>query len=229
MTLRVIDYMTKAPFSIAPDETLAAAKNRMEQSGIRHLPVIDGSHLVGVISSRDLFLLHALNERSLQLLKVRDVMTEQPYAVTPQTPISQVATEMANLRIGSAVVRDGTRLVGVFTSVDALRALADSSQDGREHQTTVASAKLRELIAELRRLHAEVQPGEWWTAPNHDHSPRPRCLGIFNGSREVLRHGAMRYSDAALTVAMHNALPQLLDVLEDLEREGAPAQARRDR
>jgi acetoin utilization protein AcuB len=83
MTLRVIDYMTKAPFSIASDETLATAKNRMEQFGIRHLPVIDGSHLVGVISSRDLFLLHALNERSLRLLKARDVMTEQPYAVSP--------------------------------------------------------------------------------------------------------------------------------------------------
>ena len=83
----------------------------------------------------------------------------------------------------------------------------------------MANAKLKELTAELRRLHADVQPGEWATGPNHDHSPHPRCLGIFNGSREVLRHGGMRYSDAALVVAMRNALPQLLDALEELERE----------
>ena len=85
---------------------------------------------------------------------------------------------------------------------------------------TMADAKLlKELIAELRRLHADVEPGEWTTAPEYNHSPRPRCLGIFNGHREVLRHGAMRYSDAALTVAMHNALPQLLAALEELDRE----------
>lgn len=83
----------------------------------------------------------------------------------------------------------------------------------------MADAKLKELIAELRRLHADVEPGEWATAPNRNHSPHPRCLGIFNGRREVLRHGAMRYSDAALTVAMRNALPQMLDALEELELE----------
>jgi CBS domain-containing protein len=99
MILRMLNYMTKGPHSMAPDETLATAKSRMEQFGIRYLPVIDGSRLVGVISSRDLFLLDALKERSVHLVKVGDVMTEQPYAVTPQTPISQVATEMANLRI----------------------------------------------------------------------------------------------------------------------------------
>jgi hypothetical protein len=78
---------------------------------------------------------------------------------------------------------------------------------------------LKELITELRSLLADVQPGEWTTAPNHGHSARPRSLGISNGSREVLRHGAMRYSDAALTVATHNALPRLLDALEQVERE----------
>lgn len=81
------------------------------------------------------------------------------------------------------------------------------------------AAPLKELITELRSLFADVQPGQWATAPNHDHSARPRSLGIWNGSREVLRHGAMRYSDAALTVAMHNGLPRLLDALEQLEDE----------
>jgi hypothetical protein len=55
---------------------------------------------------------------------------------------------MANLRIGSAVVRDEAWVVGVFTGVDALRALADASRDGRQQETTVASAKLKELIAD---------------------------------------------------------------------------------
>jgi len=72
MELLVQSYMTRNPVSIAPDDTLSTAKARMEECGIRHLPVLEGTQVVGVISSRDLFLLDALKERLLYLIKVRD-------------------------------------------------------------------------------------------------------------------------------------------------------------
>ncbi len=125
MTLTIQSYMTKVPWSIEADETISTAKARMKELGIRHLPVLEGKRLVGVISSRDLFLLESLNERMLHLLKVADLMTEEPYAVPPQALIADVATHMAERRIGSAMVVEDDRVVGVFTTVDALRALAD--------------------------------------------------------------------------------------------------------
>jgi len=128
MELQVQKYMTRNPVSIAPDDTLSTARVRMEECGIRHLPVIDGTRLVGVISSRDLFLLDALKERLLYLIKVRDLMMKEPYTIAPQTPLSEVAAHMAERKIGSAVVVEGTRVIGVFTAIDALRALADVSK-----------------------------------------------------------------------------------------------------
>ncbi len=130
MVLQVKNYMTTTLHSISPDDTISTAKARMSQLGVRHLPVIAADRLVGVISSRDLFLLDALKDRMVQLIKVSDLMSEKPYAVSPQTPISEVAMGMAELRIGSAVVLEGTRVVGLFTTTDALRALSDLTRGG---------------------------------------------------------------------------------------------------
>jgi acetoin utilization protein AcuB len=48
------------------------------------------------------------------------------YAVPPKTPLREVVSEMAERRIGSAVVIEGTQVVGVFTTVDALETLASA-------------------------------------------------------------------------------------------------------
>ncbi|HZD74443.1 MAG TPA: CBS domain-containing protein [Actinomycetota bacterium] len=51
---RVADYMTELPVTVAPDEDLAVAAQRMAELGVRHLPVVDGHRLVGMLSIRDL-------------------------------------------------------------------------------------------------------------------------------------------------------------------------------
>jgi CBS domain-containing protein len=51
---RVSDYMTEGPVTVAPDDDLALATRRMAELGVRHLPVVDGHRLVGVLSIRDL-------------------------------------------------------------------------------------------------------------------------------------------------------------------------------
>jgi CBS domain-containing protein len=52
-TTRVVDYMTDRPVTVAPDDDLAVAAHRMAELGVRHLPVVDGHHLVGMLSIRD--------------------------------------------------------------------------------------------------------------------------------------------------------------------------------
>ena len=52
-TTPVADYMTAAPEVLRPDSELADAAHTMLQLGVRHLPVVQGGRLVGVLSMRD--------------------------------------------------------------------------------------------------------------------------------------------------------------------------------
>jgi CBS domain-containing protein len=51
---RVADYMTELPVTISPDDDVKVAAHRMAELGVRHLPVVDGQYLVGMLSMRDL-------------------------------------------------------------------------------------------------------------------------------------------------------------------------------
>jgi CBS domain-containing protein len=55
-TTRVADYMTEQPVTVAPNDDLEVAAQRMAEIGVRHLPVVEGNRLVGVLSMRDLLL-----------------------------------------------------------------------------------------------------------------------------------------------------------------------------
>jgi len=76
--------------------------------------------------------------------KVRDVMTERPRAVTPQTPLNEVAEVMENEDVGAVPVVDGDRLVGIVTDRDiVVRAIA-KGKDPRG--MPVAAVSSRELV-----------------------------------------------------------------------------------
>lgn len=124
-TPRLIEqFMTPAPHTIGQDQTLATAHELMRKHQIRHLPVLDGGQLVGVVSDRDLELVETLRDVNPQEVKVSEAMSPATYTVAPREPLSAVAAKMAAHKYGSAVVMDGPHVVGVFTTVDALRALS---------------------------------------------------------------------------------------------------------
>lgn len=124
-------FMSPAPVTIAPERTLAEAHRLMRERGIRHLPVVDGGRLVGLLSQRDLYLLETLSSVDPASETVGEAMSADPYAIAPGTPLAAVAETMAERRIGSAVVVDRGAVVGLFTTVDALRALTDVLQRRR--------------------------------------------------------------------------------------------------
>jgi acetoin utilization protein AcuB len=120
----VQEYMSIAPVVVSSDRTLAEAHRLMRERSIRHLPVVDQGRLVGVVSQRDLYLLETLNGVDPGTETVREAMAPEPYAVPPDAPLEDVAKEMAERKYGSAVVVDRGSVIGLFTTVDALRALA---------------------------------------------------------------------------------------------------------
>jgi acetoin utilization protein AcuB len=96
----------------------------MRERDIRHLPVVEGGRLVGIVSQRDLYLVGTLRTVDPAFAPVREAMTADPYAVPPEAPLEDVAAIMSERRYGAAVVVDRGAVIGVFTTVDALRALS---------------------------------------------------------------------------------------------------------
>jgi acetoin utilization protein AcuB len=117
-------YMSICPFTIEQEQRLIEAHLLMRDHQIRHLPVLHGGKLAGVISERDVRLHELQSGMDPEETRVREVMTTDVYAVSSDTPLDEVAHEMATHKYGSTVIVDSGKVVGVFTSVDAMVALA---------------------------------------------------------------------------------------------------------
>jgi acetoin utilization protein AcuB len=102
---------------------LNVAKDVMAKYGIRHLPVLEGGQLVGVISERDVAFIGAVRDDGVGELTVGEAMSAEVYTVGPEELLRTAVANMARHRYGSAIVVDGNQVVGVFTTVDALHAL----------------------------------------------------------------------------------------------------------
>jgi acetoin utilization protein AcuB len=136
------DYMTAAPYCVSPDTPLPRAQSIMREHEFRHLPVMRGEQLVGILSERDI----VLAGRGGDEVFVEDAMTPDPYVAALDVPLTKVAREMVDRKIGSAVVLDGKRVAGVFTVTDALRALVealDGTFTGRVYEGPTAAAESR--------------------------------------------------------------------------------------
>jgi acetoin utilization protein AcuB len=98
----------------------------MRTLGIRHLPVLEGGRLAGVISQRDAYFVETLAGIDPTKVAVEEAMSVDVYAIPADTSLSEVATTMADHKYGCAVVTEGPHVVGIFTVVDALRAVVAS-------------------------------------------------------------------------------------------------------
>jgi CBS domain-containing protein len=135
----IIDqFMTLSPHTINSGMQLKTARQLMKKYRVRHLPVQFSGQLVGIISDRDLNFAKSFDKEGL--LMVDDVMTPDPYAVRPGTPLGEVVEKMATNLYGCAVIqgRDG-KVKGIFTAIDGLRAISENlnikkrkSKNGKE-------------------------------------------------------------------------------------------------
>lgn len=126
----IAEYMTPCPFTIGLDQSLAIAHEIMRARDIRHLPVLDDGKLVGIVSIRDLHLIETLQGVDADTVTVEEAMTPDPYAVSPETPLEEVARTMARHRYGSCIIVENEKVVGMFTTVDAMNALVVALHDG---------------------------------------------------------------------------------------------------
>ncbi|HEY7715614.1 MAG TPA: CBS domain-containing protein [Candidatus Binatia bacterium] len=126
----VRDIMMGAPVTLGPDDTLSLANDVIFLGRIRHIPVVEGGKLLGLISERDLLgtaasRLFGLKQKNksdlLKTVFIKDVMKKRVSTVTPDTSIADAAHLMADKKIGCVpVVSDGS-LIGLVTTTDILR------------------------------------------------------------------------------------------------------------
>jgi len=126
-------YMTYVPKSIGNDQTIAQAREFMRKLHLRHLPVLKGGKIVGVITDRDINLVLGFNDTDADTLKVEEAYTPEPYTTSPNAPLNEVVAHMADKKYGCALVVDNGNLVGIFTEVDAYKALAELLEGRLKH------------------------------------------------------------------------------------------------
>jgi acetoin utilization protein AcuB len=126
MTRKTIQaYMTPSPHTIGKDQTIADARKWMKEYKIRHLPVLDGGRLAGILSDRDVALVSNLGVANADDLTVEEAMSSEVFSVAPSAALDEVTERMASKKYGAAVVVDSEKVVGVFTAIDALHVLTD--------------------------------------------------------------------------------------------------------
>ncbi len=133
----VRDILTPAPHCVAPGSPAADALQLMHREDVRHLPVVEGQRLVGVVSDRDLlFALGWMPESGPGAggpragATVEELMHADPEVVSPGDTVVSAAVQMSVHRIGCLPVMDGERLVGIVTEMDLLKAYVASCRDG---------------------------------------------------------------------------------------------------
>lgn len=126
-------YMTTAPHTIGDDQPLVTAHKVLREHHIRHLPVLRGGRIVGMLTERDLALVETLRGVDAATTTVADAMSQDVFTVRPSSPLDEVAEELAERKLGSAIVVDNGHVVGIVTTVDLCRALAELLR-GRLHK-----------------------------------------------------------------------------------------------
>lgn len=121
----VQEVMSTEVVAVGPEETANRAWTKMWRQRIRHLTVMDGERLVGLISERDLGGRDGSEVRNG--MRVRDLMSEQVVSATPRTTLRQAANKMRGHTIGSLPVIEKDRVVGIVTATDVLDELGRSS------------------------------------------------------------------------------------------------------
>jgi len=126
--------MTKKVFTAAPDDGIIDALTVMKENSVKHLPVMKGDRVKGIVSDRDIreytpsaatsldvYELHYL----LAKMKVKDIMKTNIFTTTPDTPVEEAAMLLYDKQIGCLPALENSKLAGIISDRDIFHALID--------------------------------------------------------------------------------------------------------
>jgi CBS domain-containing protein len=103
------NFMTATPHTIGRKQSLASAQDKMRECDLRHLPVLDGGLLAGVLSQRDTYFVETLAGVDPEKVAVEEAMSVDVYSVSLDTSLLEVARAMADHKYGCTVVTGDAR------------------------------------------------------------------------------------------------------------------------
>lgn len=138
--LKLRDIMTRDVVTAAPDMTIREAMELLSERHVSGAPVVDGGKVVGVFSASDLLAFLAdLSDTTpsltfsrrkgrttpLEDVTVEDVMTRKIQALLPDSSVEEAAAFMGKKQIHRVLVMDGDVLLGIVSTSDVARAVAE--------------------------------------------------------------------------------------------------------
>ncbi len=164
--LLVRDLMTRELITLGPEASVAEAIQLCREQRIRHVPILDGEELVGIVSDRDLSEASPASddpnrEEAMQRLRVGDIMSQEVITVHPQDPTGYAAKEMYERKLDALPVMDEQNLIGIVTSTDVMRALVmltgvHESGSQVEIQASNKSGVLADVAEIIRDLDVDI-------------------------------------------------------------------------
>jgi len=136
--MRIREWMTTEPITVTPDTPVSEARELMRQKSVRHLLVMEGERLAGIITDRDIRLATPPPATRLQVwevaylltkLTVGEMMTRPVKTIGPDLSMAEAARLMLEARIGALPVTEAGRVVGIITGTDLLHAFAQMLQE----------------------------------------------------------------------------------------------------
>ncbi|MFZ0493190.1 MAG: CBS and ACT domain-containing protein [Acidimicrobiia bacterium] len=155
----VEEVMHRDVVTVSPAVALTEAYHLMQTGGFRHLPVMDGGRLVGVVTDRDLRLATSqLADRPFSPeARVGDVMSAPVSTAYPRDPVELAARTMRDARIGCLPVEEDETLVGIVTVTDLIDAFLAVTGARRPSGRLELQIQGRpEEFATLTRVFAEL-------------------------------------------------------------------------
>ncbi len=152
--MKVQDVMTSPAHSCTPDATLASAAQAMQQYDCGALPVLDNAgRPIGILTDRDVCLAVSRRNRFPAAIRVREVMTHDPFTCAPGTDLAYALKVMTACHVRRLPGVDPKgRLVGIVTASDIVSAIGDAPES--------ALPLLGGLAAVARRRTRSENPGE---------------------------------------------------------------------
>ncbi|MBT8261702.1 MAG: CBS domain-containing protein [Bacteroidia bacterium] len=129
----ISSIMTREVVTLNNTDTLEMAEHLFKSKKIRHIPIVRGPHVIGILSYTDLLRIsfadafsedtHEVDTSVYTLFTIEQVMARNLVSVNSNTTIKEVAEIFAVREFHALPVVDDNRLVGIVTTTDLIKFL----------------------------------------------------------------------------------------------------------
>lgn len=128
---KVANVMTKDVVTVNVTNSLKEANTLFNNHHIRHIPVVSGDKLIGILSKTDILRISFGNtfgddqsggdEAIFDMLSINQVMKHSPETLTPDDTLKEAAEVLAEKEFHALPVVEGEKLVGIITTTDIIK------------------------------------------------------------------------------------------------------------